>query len=143
MMLGHPPVCTVPMAVPSSAFNPAVTMLAISSVPPTQPYSAVDGTPSTSHVQLYRNPFAPSNGGPGVAGGGSATTAVTPPSSMQVPMADRCLDSYFHNFHGAHPFDLPKDVFLRLVKDGKNGNTQRRSLRLNGRSMPVGVSRKV
>jgi hypothetical protein len=35
---------------------------------------------------------------------------------IQTP-AERCLDSFFHHYHAAHPFVLPKEHLLRLARE--------------------------
>lgn len=41
------------------------------------------------------------------------------PAQIPIPtIPERCLDSFYHHFHAAHPFVLPKDWLLRLAKDG-------------------------
>ena len=95
------------MSAPSSAFNSGMGM---ADSPVTSPYAA---TPVLSHMQLYRQPFAGGGGTPG----GMALAAAGPPQPMP-SLADRCFESYYHHFYAAHPCVLPKEFFVRLLKDG-------------------------
>lgn len=45
----------------------------------------------------------------------SAIPHVQPPVTT---LAERCFDAFYHYFHAAHPFVLPKEYFLRLLKEG-------------------------
>ncbi|KAH8686904.1 hypothetical protein BGZ61DRAFT_354119 [Ilyonectria robusta] len=41
------------------------------------------------------------------------------PAQVPVPTpSERCLDSFYHHFHAAHPFVLPKEYLLRIAKEG-------------------------
>lgn len=41
------------------------------------------------------------------------------PAQVPVPTpAERCLHSFYHHFHAAHPFVLPKEYLLRKAEDG-------------------------
>lgn len=41
------------------------------------------------------------------------------PARVPVPTpGERCLDSFYQNFHAAHPFVMPKQYLLRIAKDG-------------------------
>ncbi|KAI8715407.1 Zn(2)-C6 fungal-type domain-containing protein [Fusarium sp. LHS14.1] len=40
------------------------------------------------------------------------------PAQVPIPTpAERCLDSFYHHFHAAHPFVLPKEYLLRIAKE--------------------------
>lgn len=39
------------------------------------------------------------------------------PSFVQSSLADRCLSSFYRNFHAVHPFALPEQFLLRLVPE--------------------------
>lgn len=42
-------------------------------------------------------------------------------TAVQAPLpslAERCLDSFYQNFHAAHPFVLPKDFLLGFAREG-------------------------
>ncbi len=98
MMLGTP--AGVPLRLQASPGRGLVD------TPSTSPFSS---TPSLSHMQLYRSPFEhPIELG---------TVAVTSAPTPVISLADRCLDSFYHHFFSAHPFVLPKEYFLRLIKE--------------------------
>lgn len=115
MLLGHG---GVPLAAPSLAgFNPAIVL------PDQSPISYTAPSPLTN-VPLYRNPFAPVMDSTALA---LTTAAATPvqPASVQPPaptLAERCFDAFYHFFHGGHPFVLPKEYFIRMLKDGTTPN---------------------
>lgn len=49
----------------------------------------------------------------------SAGPTAAPPVQPPAPtLAERCFDAFYHYFHAGHPFVLPRDHFLRLLKDG-------------------------
>jgi len=53
----------------------------------------------------------------------TTTTPAAPPVQAPVPtLADRCFDAFYHFFHAGHPFVLPKDYFVRMLKDGSEPN---------------------
>ncbi|KAK4204396.1 hypothetical protein QBC40DRAFT_97865 [Triangularia verruculosa] len=113
MMLGHTPV-SIP-APSISAFNPAIIL-------PEQSPIQYAPTPGLNHAGLYRNSFAsplePNTMAP------PSSMALTTPSAIpqnQPPvttLAERCFDAFYHYFHAGHPFVLPKEYFLRLLKEG-------------------------
>lgn len=35
----------------------------------------------------------------------------------EAPLPERCLDAFYHYFHASHPFVLPKNFLLPLIKD--------------------------
>jgi hypothetical protein len=37
--------------------------------------------------------------------------------ATEAPLAQRCIDAFYHYFHAAHPFALPKNFLLPLTKD--------------------------
>jgi hypothetical protein len=113
MMLGHG---GVPLAPPALAgFNPGIVL------PDQSPVSYTTPSPMTN-VSLYRNPFAPAMDANALALTTSSTTAA-PPVQPPVPtLAERCVDAFYHFFHAGHPFVLPKDYFVRLLKEGTAPN---------------------
>lgn len=111
MMLG-----ASPGSLPASsiaAFSPAVVL------PDTQPASPfVTSSQQVSNLQLYRNPFAAAatvNGRNLALAPTSAHAAVAPPAPS---LPERCFDAFYHFFHSGHPFVLPRDALLRIVKEG-------------------------
>lgn len=55
----------------------------------------------------------------------NALALTTAPASGMVSaptLADRCFEAFYHFFHPGHPFVLPKEFFLRMVKDGSAPN---------------------
>lgn len=114
MLLGHTPVSIA--APPVSAFNPAIVL-------PDQSPVSYAPTPALSAVPLYRNPFAPVIDPSGMAL--TTMTAAVPPTQAPLPtLAERCIDAFYHFFHAGHPFVLPKDHFLRLLKENFNPNME-------------------
>jgi hypothetical protein len=101
-----------PAPVPTSvaAFNPAIVL-------PQTPNSPFANTPNMSNLQVYR-PY-------GLVSSHDATNLMLSqpqngvPSQYPVPtIAERCLDSFYHHFHGSHPFVVPKEHLLRLAQEG-------------------------
>lgn len=93
-------------------------------VPPDQsPVSYTTPSPLTN-VPLFRPSFGAAMDPDALAL--TTTTARTPaPAPVQPPvptLAERCFDAFYHFFHAAHPFVLPKDFFVRLLKDGAYPN---------------------
>jgi hypothetical protein len=37
-------------------------------------------------------------------------------------LAEKCFDAFYHFFHYGHPFVLPKEFFIRMLKDGSAPN---------------------
>ena len=105
-MLGGTPVATS-----ISTFNPAIVLQDAS---PDSPFAAQQA--SAPNLQLYRNSFTADGnsvlqyGATPTANGGNRVHIQTIP--------ERCFDSFFHNFYACHPFVLPKDSLVRLIKDG-------------------------
>jgi hypothetical protein len=103
MLLGATP---VPLT--TSSFSPSIAL------PGSQPATPYAPTPAYSHMQLYRNPF--------VNGVDHTNLVALPqPATHQnkiVSLAERCFDSFYHHFYAGHPFVLPKEFLLKLVKDG-------------------------
>ncbi|KAK0711018.1 hypothetical protein B0H67DRAFT_493860 [Lasiosphaeris hirsuta] len=110
MLLGHTPVS---IATPSvTGFNPAIVL-------PEQSPVSYANTPALSNVSVYRNPFAPAIDGNAMA----LATITAPPTQPPVAtLAERCFDAFYHYFHGGHPFVLPKEYFLRQLKEGASPN---------------------
>ncbi|KEY70035.1 hypothetical protein S7711_04050 [Stachybotrys chartarum IBT 7711] len=78
-----------------------------------------DGTPGFANAQLFK---------PGYTAAAHDASSPSPVSLAGVPslcalvrtptLAERCLDSFFRNFHAAHPFVLPKEALLRIAAEG-------------------------
>lgn len=72
-----------------------------------------------TNLQLFRPLF-------GTGGGDSQNLVLnnahqngTVPAQVPVPTpAERCLQSFYHHFHAAHPFVLPKEYLLQVAKEG-------------------------
>jgi hypothetical protein len=75
-----------------------------------------------TNVPLYRNPFAPAMDANALALTTSSTTAAPPVQPPMPTLAERCFDAFYHFFHASHPFVLPKDYFVRMVKEGTTPN---------------------
>ncbi|WDK15553.1 hypothetical protein CGRA01v4_06834 [Colletotrichum graminicola] len=94
----------------SAAFGPIGVGL------PDTPSTTFATTPNYTNMQLYRSFGA-------ATGFGSNQLALGVPQSgapAQVPvptLAERCLDSFYHHFHASHPFALPKEWLLRIMRD--------------------------
>ncbi|KFH41797.1 Conidial development protein fluffy-like protein [Hapsidospora chrysogenum ATCC 11550] len=88
-----------------------------SSVPSTSsPGSSTGHTPLSNHSQTHR--YADTSGT-------DISTYELSPSirsgTVQGPLpslAERCFDSFYQNFHAAHPFVLPKDFIFRFAREG-------------------------
>lgn len=113
MMLGHTPVSIPSTAV--QAFNPVVVL-------PENSPSSYTATPNLSNISVYRNPFAPGMD-PNTMALAASTATVTPQSQPPTAsLAERCFESFYHFFHAGHPFVLPKEYFLPLMKEGSAPN---------------------
>ncbi|KAL2129911.1 hypothetical protein VTI74DRAFT_7154 [Chaetomium olivicolor] len=111
MLLGHAPVSIAPPAVPG--FNPNIVL------PDQSPGSYTSPLPN---IPLFRSPFTVGMDSNALALT-TATTSVVPPTQPPVPtLAERCFDAFYHYFHAGHPFVLPKEYFVRLLKDGTAPN---------------------
>lgn len=114
MLLGASPIpSSIPGTVPGSEFGS------------TQSSPAFAAPPALSHMQLYRTSYTSPGGGVPMgstnialaaanAAAGAAGISAPPMQSL----ADRCFDSFFYNFHAAHPFVLPKEFLVRAIKEG-------------------------
>ncbi|KAJ0339737.1 hypothetical protein COL922a_004129 [Colletotrichum nupharicola] len=90
-------------------FNPGVVL-------PDTPSTTFGATPNLTNLQLYRSFGA-------AIGFNSNQLALNQqqngvPAQVPVPtLAERCLDSFYHHFHASHPFALPKEWLLRIMRD--------------------------
>lgn len=110
MMLGASPASVPPSTVSAiSGFNPAVGL------PDTQPPSPFVTNPPVSNLQLYRNPFATAVNGRNLALTPASGPALAPPAPS---LPERCFDAFYHYFHAGHPFVLPKESLVRIMKEG-------------------------
>jgi hypothetical protein len=107
MFLGAPPVSTA--AAPVPAYPGFVPALGFGDA---QSDATHLGSPLVS-LQVLRNPFS--------AGVDASSFALASPLAAQAPPAssleDRCFDAFYHYFHAGHPFVLPREYFLRFLKD--------------------------
>ncbi|KAJ0159459.1 hypothetical protein CTA2_9657 [Colletotrichum tanaceti] len=106
----------------SMPFYPAAAVVGL----PDTPSTTLAATPNFTNLQLYRS-FGAAVGFS--SGPVSTQLAVAQPQSqsqpsgvplVQVPvptLAERCLDSFYHHFHASHPFALPKEWLLRVMRD--------------------------
>lgn len=110
MLLGHTPV-SVPSTMSIAGFNPGIVL------PTTEAPSPYVGHPGLHghaghpvglpHMQVYRNPYL------------NRPMNLVPPPNQQLPsLPERCFDAFYHFFHAGHPFVLPRDAMLRLMKEG-------------------------
>ncbi|KAK3375265.1 hypothetical protein B0H63DRAFT_273581 [Podospora didyma] len=114
LMMGHMPVSLPPP--PGTAFNPAIVL------PEHSPAGyATTTSPLPDVAPVYRNPFAPIMN-PNAMALTTMTTTVPPTQAPVMSLAERCFDAFYHYFHAGHPFVLPKDLFVRLLKDGSAPN---------------------
>ena len=125
VMLGHTPVSLATPSVPG--FNPAVVL------PDQSPVSYTAASPLAS-VPLYRNPFATgmdanalalttTTTAAAAAAAAATNVAAVSPAQPPVPtLAERCFDAFYHYFHAGHPFVLPKEFFVRMLKEGSAPN---------------------
>ncbi|GAB1320198.1 hypothetical protein MFIFM68171_10408 [Madurella fahalii] len=112
MLMGATPVSITTPAVPG--FSPTIVLPDQSPVPYATP------SPLTN-IALFRNPFAPTMDANTMA----LTTGPTVSQQVQPPvptLAERCFDAFYHFFHASHPFVLPKQFLLRLLKEGTAPN---------------------
>lgn len=104
MLLGHTPVSVPASTMSVSGFNPAIGL------PATEPASPFAGPPGgLASLQVYRNPYlngTPSNRPMGLT------------MQQQPSLPERCFDAFYHFFHAGHPFVLPRDAMVRLMKEG-------------------------
>ncbi|KAK4210944.1 hypothetical protein QBC37DRAFT_22777 [Rhypophila decipiens] len=110
MMLGH-----TPMQMPVTAvqtFNPAIVL-------PEQSPTSYTATPHLASLQGYRNPFSPAMDPNAMA---LATATIPQNQPPAISLAERCFEAFYHFFHAGHPFVLPKEYFLRLLKEGSTPN---------------------
>ncbi|KAF6820288.1 C6 zinc finger domain-containing protein [Colletotrichum plurivorum] len=85
---------------------------------PDTPGTAFEATPSLTNLQLYRS----FGNAIGFNANQLALSQAQPqngvPAQVPVPtLAERCLDSFYHHFHACHPFALPKEWLLRIMRD--------------------------
>jgi len=112
MLLGHTPVSIATPAL--SAFNPAIVL-------PEQSPVSYTGPAAVPSLTVYRNPFAPTMEASSMA---LTTTAVPTTQPPVASLAERCFDAFYHCFYAAHPFVLPKEFLLRLLKESPSPNLE-------------------
>ena len=75
-------------------------------------------TPTPDAMQVYQNPFSSGHEASVFALNTSTLGHLQQQPHPVASLEDRCFDAFYHYFHGAHPFILPKNHFLQLLKDG-------------------------
>ncbi|KAJ4190533.1 hypothetical protein NW759_016732 [Fusarium solani] len=102
----------------TSAFNPRI---ALPDNGPNSPFvSSITAPNSENNPQLCRS-YCSANGI-----GNNQNLALNHahrngavPAQVPVPTpAERCIDSFYHHFHAAHPFILPNQYLLRTAEEG-------------------------
>ncbi|KAF9875469.1 hypothetical protein CkaCkLH20_06850 [Colletotrichum karsti] len=92
-----------------ATFNPGVGL-------PDTPNTNFTATPNLTNLQLYRSFGAAIGFNSNHLALGQPQNGV--PAQVPVPtLAERCLDSYYAHFHACHPFVLPKEWLLRIMRD--------------------------
>lgn len=84
--------------------------------------SPISYTTPSPLVPLYSTPFVSGMDANALA---LATTPALPVHTPLPPvptLAERCFEAFYHYFHAGHPFVLPKEYFIRLLKDGTAPN---------------------
>jgi hypothetical protein len=102
---------TAPMSssIPSS-FNPSIVLPDNAA----SPFIASNSPPNVNaHLGLYQHyPHS-------VDASSMVLSHHQVPARVPVPTpGERCLDSFYHHFHAAHPFVMPKQYVLRIAKEG-------------------------
>ncbi|KAJ0309161.1 hypothetical protein COL516b_003059 [Colletotrichum fioriniae] len=83
---------------------------------PDTPSTTFAATPNFSNLQLYRSFGAAIGFNSTQLALGQSQPGV--PAQVPVPtLAERCLDSFYHHFYASHPFALPKEWLLRIMRD--------------------------
>ncbi|GKT52075.1 uncharacterized protein ColSpa_12256 [Colletotrichum spaethianum] len=83
---------------------------------PGTPGTTFVATPNFTNMQLYRSFGAVTGFNSNQLALGFPQTGA--PAQVPVPtLAERCLDSFYHHFHASHPFALPKEWLLRIMRD--------------------------
>ncbi|KAL2881091.1 hypothetical protein SGCOL_003381 [Colletotrichum sp. CLE4] len=83
---------------------------------PDTPSTTFVATPNFSNLQLYRSFGAAIGFNSTQLALGQSQPGV--PAQVPVPtLAERCLDSFYHHFYASHPFALPKEWLLRIMRD--------------------------
>ncbi|KXH27117.1 hypothetical protein CNYM01_04391 [Colletotrichum nymphaeae SA-01] len=83
---------------------------------PDTPSTTFAATPNFSNLQLYRSFGAAIGFNSTQLALGQSQPGV--PAQVPVPtLAERCLDSFYHYFYASHPFALPKEWLLRIMRD--------------------------
>ncbi|TLD22822.1 hypothetical protein PspLS_07157 [Pyricularia sp. CBS 133598] len=95
-----------PMLLGASPSGSTVTAGSYSQAPALSQFVA---PPVGANMQLYRNPFL---------GGGSANNSAGSHMRSQLSMPERCLTSFYQNFHASHPCVLPRDALERVIREG-------------------------
>ncbi len=116
LFLGAPSVSIPASTLPGfQGFSPSVGYGDTPTVAHSSSPSSVAQTPTPETVSLYRNPFAPGADSNSLA---VATSSNGPPAAPATSLGDKCFDAFYHYFHAAHPFILPRQYFLELLSEG-------------------------
>ncbi|KAH7159895.1 hypothetical protein B0J13DRAFT_433734 [Dactylonectria estremocensis] len=97
----------------ASSFNPSIVLPENN---PVSPFLAPAPSPNNNaNVAVYRS-FGSAVDTSNMVIGHHGTHV---PAQVPVPTpSERCVDSFYHHFHAAHPFVLPKEYLLRIAKEG-------------------------
>ncbi|KAH7326368.1 N-terminal binuclear Zn cluster-containing/DNA binding domain-containing protein [Stachybotrys elegans] len=77
-----------------------------------------NGAPAFGTARLYTG-YVPAGHDMTIASPASmSSTSSLGALGRTLSLAERCLESFYRNFHGAHPFVLPKDAFLQVAREG-------------------------
>jgi hypothetical protein len=110
MLLGHTPVSIATPTV--STFSPSIVL-------PEQSPAGYTAPSAMSTMSIYRNPFVPT-----MEGNALALSTIPQTQPPVASLAERCFDAFYHCFYAAHPFVLPKEFFIRLLKESPSPNLE-------------------
>ncbi|KAK7417014.1 hypothetical protein QQZ08_011772 [Neonectria magnoliae] len=106
---GAPTASSIP-----SSFNPTILLPENGSA---SPFIAPGPSPNNCNTNLAMyQPFGAARDPSNMVLGHHSTHI---PAQVPVPTpGERCIDSFYHHFHAAHPFVLPKEYLLRIAREG-------------------------
>ncbi|KAL6851028.1 hypothetical protein ACO1O0_008154 [Amphichorda felina] len=109
---------------PGDAYTSTLTQPA-ASICPFKGSSTVSTSPCSSTVQTplsyqsqTRRPYCETSATDVSTQDLNSPTRSTAVQGPLPSLAERCLDSFYQNFHASHPFVLPKDFLLRFAREG-------------------------
>lgn len=117
ILLGHGGV-NLNLAAPGLAgFGPAIVL-------PEQTPTYTTTSPLCSVPLYQQNSFGAVTMDPDALALTSTTAAGAPPVQAAAPptLEQRCFDAFYHFFHSGHPFVLPREYFLRMLKEAPSPN---------------------